>query len=310
MMVEDDAGSDAQADDPDERLNALLEGAQAELRRVVQQVVAAARNDVEAAAEAVAERETEVAALQAAVAAERLHLVADRKALVKDVTEIRERERAVGVAEAEVAQLRDQATVELANALERSAQLIEQAEINAREHEARSRAKAEAELRSAREKVADTHAHLARRLEAVGTESEAILQRAVDRGLIIVSEAEASAERSKAELRKIVEQIQQYLDREKMQIELETETQIDLRDPPAAAPVTKNTLLEPPVPTPEPPEPTEAAPVLVPFSVSSAAAKVDPPTPEPSDVEADEDRVAEIVRRAVRKWSVSTRSAD
>lgn len=305
MIVGPDADSAAEADGPDTtgtpdaRLDAAFDAAEAQLRGVVKQVITAARVEIEAAEADIAQREAETAALQAALAAERLHLVADRKELVKHVSVIRERERAVDGAAAEVAELREQATTALATALERSAQLVEQAEAQAAERAASAKAAAEAELSAARDQASATQAQLARRVEAVGVESEAILQRAVDHGLMIVSTAKESAERSKAELREVIVQMQEFLDREETKIELDAEVEIDLRDPLAADPVD-----------------TGSDAVLVAAGNTGAADAADlsdasdasgpsaDPT-DPSDV-----HVADAVRRAVRDWSVARGSAD
>jgi hypothetical protein len=271
-MVEQDLARDASVEDPDALLDALLAAAQEQLREVVQRATSAARRDVEAAAASVAAREIEIASLQAALAAERAHLVADREALERRAAEIGERQRAVDAAADEVSQLRERATIGLASALERSAQLVEQAEARA-----------------------------ATRLEAVGAESEAILQRAVERGLAIVSDAEASVERSKSELRQLVGQISEYLEREKLQSELEMETHIDLRG-------STGVLLDPDALHTEGLDPETTADATVEELPTDASDGSVAETIE--TIETTEHRVTDAVRRAVRNWSVSRQDAE
>lgn len=316
MPPEEETGSKKPDDGTDASLNALLESAQEELRDVVEKATSSARKDVEAAAAAVASKEKEIAAQQASLASERLQLDADRKVVERHVAELTDRERAATAKAAEVAELKERATTALASALERSAQLVEEAEAKAEEREARSRAEMEEELLAARAQASDMFAQAERRLEAVSKESEATLQRAVDRGLHIVETAEVSADRSKAELQELVTQIEEYLNREKMQFDLEAELQIDLREGAGnetAADIEKS----------ETPATAETAAVLVPFEVPSEESQApraadavaceeavetyfDPDAPE-AEAEADDadDRVADAVRRAVRNWSTS-----
>ena len=262
MPSDQEPGLDNADDGTDASLNALLEAAQAQLRDVVEEATSSARKDVEAAATAVAEKEGEIASQQASLASERLQLDADRKVIERHAAEVTERERAATAKEVEVAELKERATSALASALERSAQLVEEAEAKVEEREARSRAEMEEELLAARAQASDMFAQAERRLEAVSKESEATLQRAVDRGLHIVETAEVSADRSKAELQELVTQIEEYLNREKMQFDLEAELQIDLREGAGnetAADIEKS----------ETPATAETAAVLVPFEVPS-----------------------------------------
>lgn len=309
-MVEQDLAAGAPPDEVARRLDALVETAHAQLREVVERATAEARADLDAASAAVAEREKEIAALQAGIAAERVHLVADRESLEARTAEILERERVVEAAADEVADLREQAAAALASALERAAQLTEEAEAQAREREARARIEIDAERQAARQRAEEIHAQLARRLEAVGKESEAILQRAVDRGLLIVSAAEDSAARSKAELRQVISQIEAFLEREPVEIGFDTEARIDLREPAGEA-------SEPPPPRapgnwPE----SDFEPLPVPSSGAEDSAIAGSPAGECQGVDSAgsiglaEQEVADAVRRAVRDWSMSRKGAN
>jgi hypothetical protein len=304
VMVEEDLAVGAPPDEVGRRLDALVETAHTQLREVVERATAEAQADLEAAIAAVAEREKEIAALLAGVAAERVHLVADRESLEARTADVLERERAVDGAAEEVAELREQATVALASALERAARLTEEAEAQAREHQARARTEIDAERRAARERAEEIHAQLARRLEAVGKESEAILQRAVDRGLMIVSAAEDSAARSKAELRRVVTQIETFLEREPVEIGFDTESRIDLREPAGAR--------SEPAPHRAPgnwPE-SDFEPLPVPSGGADNRAVAESPADDPQIVDPAEQHVADAVRRAVRDWSVSRNGAN
>jgi hypothetical protein len=320
MPSEHDPAPDAPTDGTDASLNALLEAAQEQLRGVVEQATSSARKDVEAAAAALAERESEINGLEASLTSERLQLAADRENLERHVASVTERERAAAATSTETAELKERTTAALANALERSAQLVEEAEARVEESETRSRAEIEAELLSARAEATEIEAQAARRLEAVGNESEATLQRAVDRGLKIVSTAEVSAERSKAELRQLVSQIEEYLDREKMQIDLEAELQIDLRQE-----ATEETIAN--LDWAKTLAPAEVTPVLVAAEASTDEAQApraadavacdpaveayfEPDAPKAAIEDAADDRVADAVRRAVRNWSESRQQAE
>lgn len=291
-MVEQELAPDVPVDDPERRLDALLDAAQDQLREVVRRSTAAARDGLAAAAAAVAEREVEIAALQAGITAERAHLVADREALELRTAELLERERAVDAAAADVAELRERATVGLASALERSARLVEEAD-----------------------------AHAAERAARATVEAAAILQRAADRGREIVATAETAAARSKAELRHLVAQIEGYLEREQLQIDLDAELRIDLRDavgtrpePPTAAsgPAPDSTGDRDTETVVVPGDWPEAAfaPVLVPSVASDdgiAHGRADDEGPVDA---AAEHRVADAVRRAVRGWTAARQDAE
>ena len=279
-MVEQDLAAGVPVDDPEHRLDALLDAAQVQLREVVRQATAAAREDLAAAAAAVAAREAEIAALQAGMTAERAHLVADREALELRAAEIGEREGAVELAAAEVAELRERATLGLASALERSARLVEEAEAQAEERAARAR-----------------------------IEADATLQRAGDRARDIVATAAAQAARSKAELRRLVAQIEGYVEREQLQIELDGDVP-HVAEPPVEASHVAET---PPVEESAVPGEWPAAafaPVLVPSGGPDHVAATDGPGPDRSVDVSAEHRVADAVRRAVRGWSAARQDAE
>ena len=300
-MVEHERAADVPVDDPERRLDALIDATHDQLREVVRRSTADAREELAAAAAAVAEREVEIAALQAAITAERVHLVADRDALEVRMAELLERERAVDAAAAEVADLRARATLGLASALERSARLIEEADAQAAE-------------RAIRAKV----------------EATATLQRAVDRGREIVATAEAAAARSKAELRQLIAQIEGYIEREQLQIDLDAEPRIelvdrDLHDTDLSAMTA--TRFDVPAAEDEPGSastgegddevvvpgdwPAAAfAPVLVPSAVSHDGAATDGSGPEAPIDAAAEHRVTDAVRRAVRGWSAARQDVE
>lgn len=291
-MVEQERAAGVPVDDPERRLDALLDATQDELRQVVRRTTAAVREDLAAAAANVVEREIEIAALQAGISAERVHLVADREALELRMAELLERERAVEMAAADVAELRERATIGLASALERSARLVEEADAQAAE-------------RAAHAKV----------------EAAAIMQRAVDRGREIVATAEAAAARSKAELRHLVAQIEGYLEREQLQLDLDGEPWVDLR-------VMVGTQFDPPTTSSESapesvgdPDTDEAvvpgdwpaaafAPVLVPSAAQHDVAGTDRTGAGTPIDAAAEDRVADAVRRAVRGWTAARQDAE
>lgn len=305
-MVEHERAADVPVDDPERRLDALLDATHEQLREVVRRSTADAREELAAAAAAVAEREVEIAALQAAITAERVHLVADRDALELRMAELLERERAVEAAAADVADLRARATIGLASALERSARLIDEADAQAAE-------------RAVRAKV----------------EATATLQRAVDRGREIVATAEAAAARSKAELRQLVAQIEGYIEREQLQIDLDAEPRIELGDrdlhdidrsdvdlSAMAAMRFDVTAAEDEAGTASTREgdddvvvpgdwPAAAfAPVLVPSAASHDGAATDRSGSENTIDAAAEHRVADAVRRAVRGWTAARQDVE
>jgi hypothetical protein len=317
---QDSTGTDTPEDGTNDSLNALLEAAQHQLRDVVEQATSSARKDVETAAVVLEEREKEIAALQATLSAERLRLATGSDNVAQRVAEVTERQKAVDAQALEVESLKERATKVLADALERSARVIEEADARVEENEAQSKAEIERELLAARAQASDVYAQADRRLEAVATESEAMLQNALDRGVKIVSIAEVSAERSKSELRQLVTQIEEYLTREKMQIDLESELQIDLRgatdeDADSADSATDMTGDL---------DPVDVSPLLAGSELSLEESQrpdavacedamehyFEPSGPETSVEAESSDRVADAVRRAVRNWSTSRPEAD
>jgi hypothetical protein len=126
---------------------------------------------------------------------------------------------------------------------------------------------------------------------------------------MIVSAAEDSAARSKAELRGVITQIENFLEREPVEISFDTESRIDLRESTGAR--------SEPAPHRAPgnwPE-SDFEPLPVPSGGADNRAVAGSPAGEPQIVDPQivdsaEQHVADAVRRAVRDWSVSRNGAN
>lgn len=322
----------------EESLAALLVNAQNQLRDVIEKATSEAREDVEAAAAAVAAREQELSALESSLLSERATMQAQWDSVSERAATIAEREREVEAQIEETELLRDRAAQTIADALERSAQMIEEAETRVTEEEAASRARMEAELEAARTKAEQVHEQAKKRLEAARAESAVTLQRAAERSVGIVAAAEASVERSKAQLRQLVERIQQFLDwQETTALDLDAELDFDVRagfesvsaktvepgaeEAPAGAEEAPAGVAEAPAGAEE--HHVGVAPALGAIDVSAngadqevagvvAGSETTESDVEGADQPADEaessdERVAKAVRRAVQGWSSTRR---
>lgn len=315
----------------EESLAALLVNAQNQLRDVIEKATSEAREDVEAAAAAVAAREQELSALESSLLSERATMQAQWDSVSERAATIAEREREVEAQIEETELLRDRAAQTIADALERSAQMIEEAETRVTEEEAASRARMEAELEAARTKAEQVHEQAKKRLEAARAESAVTLQRAAERSVGIVAAAEASVERSKAQLRQLVERIQQFLDwQETTALDLDAELDFDVRAgfESVSAKTVEPGAEEAPAGVAEAPAGAEehhvgVAPALGAIDVSAngadqevagvvAGSETTESDVEGADQPADEaessdERVAKAVRRAVQGWSSTRR---
>jgi len=321
----------------EESLNAVLEAAQQRLRDVLEQATSTVRHDVESAASAVAQREAEIAERQASLTEEGSRLEAERADLAERIAAVNELRTAADTQLKEAAELNDQAAGALADALERSASVVEEAQARIRADESTAKAQREAELLDARNHAAEIHAQATKRLEAAGLECEAMLKQAVDRGLGIVSIAQASADQSKADLRQVVERIEEYLRQEtSTDLDLEAELDIDLRsstdseDTDESEPANVAPLLGQVDESGEQDEPLRAAEAVAQEesldAYFDASVTVDDGSTEDESAEdestedesaedesteddADDQRVANAVRRAVRGWSSARQEA-
>ena len=257
-------GSDPGGDPPEsDAFEPVLEGVRAQLRDAIEAANRAASQQVASAAEAVAAREAAVTERENELAAETERLQADRISLTERLAEANELRRQVDADLAEASGLKERASSSLADALERSAQLLEETQARVREEETRL----EAQVRAAEERAAELEEQAETRLEAARTEAAALLERAVERSLAIVAEAEDDADRLRGPLRELSGQIESFLEWEAGE---SSETN----------------------------EPADPAP-----------AEIDLRSPSDDDAEtagedgADDTRVVDAVRRAVRGWA-------
>lgn len=198
------------ADVPD-GLDAVLDAVRRQLAAAVDQATRKSRREVEASAAAVAVREVAAATLERSVADARESLQVERINLTERLAAAGERERVAEADQTEARQLKERAVSALADALERTAHLAEEAEAKARADEAAAKEMIEVELRDARARADELTEQASRRLEAARIESAAVLERAVERGVRIVAEAEAEAERTRAGLRELASRIDEFL---------------------------------------------------------------------------------------------------
>ncbi len=151
----------------------------------------------------------------------------------------------------------------------------------------------------------------------------------------IVATAEASVERSKTQLRQLVERIQDFLDwQTAADVDLAAELDLDMRtdfEPPATKDeVDTATAVDEPDDAEPAGERTSVSPALGAVEVSSNGSDElregdavadseamesyftdeDQPAPAADDAQASDERVANAVRRAVQGWSSSRRGGE
>lgn len=327
----------AAQESPTAGLDAAIDAAQTRLRGVLEEATAAARQEVDAAAAAVVERETRLQEAEATVLAAQKSVEIQRGEITERLGTAAARQRLAESRLEEASVLNDRASKTLAEALERSSVMIEEAELRIREDDARAKAMIEIQMEEARAAATAIHKRAAGRLEAVAAESEVVLKRAVERGQQIVSKAEEAAEDSRSQLGELVAHIEHVIKtvQPMPDFDLEAELAIDLRPPHTDLPVEAAVS-----PAPERVTETDADPVTVtemdadPVTVTvtdadgeeaenvdewaaavpSAAPIADEAameayfTPgEVAETEAGDDApqqdVADAVRRAVKEWS-------